>query len=213
MALSVEQRARIEARHKHSISRYGYDASALFWSSREIQEVRFQVILNAIASLSSSANQLSVLDVGCGFGDFNAYAQDQACAFDYLGIDVASEMVNASQRKYPGIKTLHGEIFDFNWPDETFDWVILSGALNEVVDKTGEHARSVIERMFQVAKKGVVFNVLNQHEPWIKSRPDLQSFLPEKMIAYCETLANEVMLVDDYLPNDFTVMLLKKEDV
>lgn len=213
MALSDIQRARIEVRHQYSIAQYGYSASALYWSSREIQEVRFQVILNAIASVSTLAERLSILDVGCGFGDFNAFAQAQACHFEYFGIDVAPAMVEASQLKYPGIQTQKGEIFDFEWPDNRFDWVILSGALNEVVDTTGDYARAVIARMLQVARKGVVFNVLNQHEPWIKSRPDLQSFLPEKMVAYCETLAIEVMLVDDYLPNDFTVLMLKKEDV
>ncbi|BBP43854.1 class I SAM-dependent methyltransferase [Thiosulfativibrio zosterae] len=209
MALTEKQRLRIQARHKYSIERYGYEPSALFWSSKEIQELRFQVILNAIAEFSDVTQSLKLLDVGCGFGDFNAYALKNACEFEYVGIDVSPDMVAASQLKYPGLVTFNGEIFDFNWPDNSFDWVILSGALNEVVDDSGKYAHSVIKQMLRFAKQGVVFNLLNRNEAWIASRPDLQSFYPHDMTVFCDSLANEVICIEDYLPNDFTMVLLK----
>jgi len=54
-----EQRKRIVDRHRDSLSRHGYHPNALYWSSREIQEIRFEVLAGI-----GIGNGDSVLDVG-----------------------------------------------------------------------------------------------------------------------------------------------------
>ncbi|WP_419603095.1 hypothetical protein [Thiolapillus sp.] len=68
MAIDREQRQRIVASQRDAWQRFGFHPNALFWSNREIQEIRFRILLEA--GMHSGE---SLLDVGCGFGDFSAW--------------------------------------------------------------------------------------------------------------------------------------------
>jgi len=206
--LSEKEKQRIQIRHKHSIEHFGYQANALFWSSTEMQELRFKIIWEMIqADLKSPS--FSLLDVGCGFGDLSHYLKRHQQACDYTGLDISPDMVFSGKCQYPGIQLFEGELFDFDWPMSSFDWVVLSGSLNEVVDETGDYAKAVIRKMYELSRQGVVFNLLDARNEWIASRPDLQSFYPEAMQAFCQTFCDQVTLKDDYMDNDYTLYLKK----
>lgn len=208
--LDDKQRQRIILRHKASIERYGYTPTALFWSNREVQLKRFEVLSRILPSLNSSDHQAwSVLDVGCGFADFYAYLRDQGYDIQYTGVDLSPDMIFSARSMYPQLTLLQGELSDQIFSAQTFDFVFLSGALNEVVDDTGEYAKSVIRQLYLLARYGVAFNLLNRHDPWIASRADLQSFYPKDIMVFCENFAEKVDWCADYLPNDFTVFLTK----
>ncbi|HHT00601.1 MAG TPA: class I SAM-dependent methyltransferase [Thiomicrospira sp.] len=211
--LSQQQRLRIQSRHKLSIERHGYEPQALYWSSREVQQIRFKKLSELLPR-----NQLcSVLDVGCGFGDLKAYLEQQGFKIDYQGIDLSQDMVKSARFQYPGIKVHQGDLFDLNPANQQFDFILLSGSLNEVVETelegTAEHqgryAKAVIHKMFDSCKKGVAFNLLDARHAWIQSRPDLQSFIPYELEEYCKTFASKVTWEDGYLDNDFTVFLYR----
>lgn len=214
--LTAKQRLRIQTRHKASIEQYGYQPQALFWSSREIQQIRFHKLCE-ILSIKQNQQACSVLDVGCGFGDLNTYLQQQGFDADYLGIDLSEDMVQSARFQHAGIQVQTGDLFDLNPAAESYDYVFLSGALNEVVETdiegTAEHkgryAKAVIARMYRTCRKGVAFNLLDARHAWVRSRPDLQSFFPDEMVEYCRSFAHKVSWVDGYLDNDFTVYLYK----
>ena len=119
-------------------------------------------------------------------------------------------MILAGTNQSPSINLKTGELFDFNFSDEQFDFVFLSGALNEVVDNDGSYAKSIIKQMFRIAKHGVAFNLLNAKEEWINNRPDLQSFNIKEILVYCNKFCQKPEYSDSYLDNDFTVFLDKK---
>ncbi len=66
--MNKQQRQRIINRHKDSMLRHGYHPNALYWSTKEMQELRFKVL----ADIGIQSGD-SVLDVGCGFGDLLGY--------------------------------------------------------------------------------------------------------------------------------------------
>ncbi len=222
--LTSIQRLRIQTRHRVSIENYGYQPQALFWSTQEAQEIRFQKLieilpLNFIQSTTTDNDQAwSLFDVGCGFADLQRYMVKQDLFPDYIGIDVSPEMVRGANGIEPELNVSEGEIFDFDYANNQFDYVMLSGALNEVVEteveglanQQGDYARSVIRKMYDISRLGVAFNLLDRRFAWHQTRTDLQSFYPHEIIEYCQSFASQVTLIEGYLENDFTVYLYKQ---
>jgi len=197
--MKKEQRKRIVDRHRDSFKRHGHHANALYWSSQEIQEIRFRV-LSEIGIESGD----SVLDVGCGFADFKSWIEGQGKAVNFTGIDLSPDLIRVAKEKHPDAKLLCGELFDFHFEGESFDWIILSGAMNEQLHDQGDYARKMIASMFKLCGKGLAFNMLDARK--LKAH-DLQSIEPQKMVEYCQTLCADVQMRDDYLSNDFTIYM------
>ena len=211
--LSDKQRLRIQTRHKASIEHYGYKPQALYWSSQEIQFIRFK----KLSEILPRNQACSILDVGCGFADLKGYLEQQGFDIDYTGIDLSEDMVRSAGFQNPGIKVEQGDLFDFNPAEQQFDFVLLSGALNEVVETEiedtaefkGRYAKAVIRKMYDSCKHGVAFNLLDNRNAWVTERSDLQSFQPDDIQTYCQTFANQVSWQDGYVDNDFTVFLYR----
>lgn len=197
--MKKEQRKRIVDRHRDSLKRHGYHPNALYWSSREIQEIRFQ----ALAGIGIEAGD-SVLDVGCGFGDFKAWFETQGGALDYTGIDLSPDLLNEGEKRHADATFLCGDLFDMTFADGSFDWVILSGALNEQLQDDGAYALKSIARMYALCRKGVAFNLLDARH---LNAHDLQSHQPQDVLNYCRTLCADCSLIDNYLKNDFTIYM------
>lgn len=208
--LSAEQRLRIQLRHKRSIERYGYQPEALFWTSKAAQTKRFDVLSRLLPFPARGEHQAwSLLDVGCGFADFYEFLIQRGYQLNYTGLDLSESMIFSAGCLHPEVTFLHGELADFDFKSSEYDYVVLSGALNEVVDDSGNYARAMIKKMYEVASKAVGFNLLNRQDPWTQSRPELQSFYPKDIVLFCEKFAKKVVCYQDYLNNDFTVFLYK----
>jgi SAM-dependent methyltransferase len=222
--LTAIQRLRIQTRHKVSIDNYGYEPQALFWSTQEAQEIRFQKLIEMLPQscfqleLNESHQAWSLFDVGCGFADLQRYMLKQHLFPDYIGIDVSPDMVRGANGIASALNVSEGEVFDFDYTNDQFDYVMLSGALNEVVEteveglanQQGDYAKSVIRKMYEISRLGVAFNLLDRRFAWHQTRTDLQSFYPQEIIEYCQSFARRVTLVEGYLENDFTIYLHKQ---
>jgi len=204
--LNDTQRKRIVDRHRDSVTRFGHHPYALYWSSKEIQELRFKVL----SEIGIESGQC-ILDVGCGFGDLHTWLQQQAIEVDYIGLDLSPDLLQQARILHPDGQFLEGELFDRGLLDDSgeetlFDWVVLSGAMNENLHDDGAYARKMIARMFEVCRKGLAFNMLNANA--IQAH-DLQSVDPVEMLEFCQSLSVNCQLRDDYLRNDFTIYMRK----
>jgi len=199
--MKKDQRQRIVDRHRDSFTRHGHHANALYWSSKEIQETRFRVL----AEIGIKSGD-SVLDVGCGFADFKSWIEAQGTSVDFTGIDLSPDLIRVAERNHPDARLLCGELFDFQFEPGCFDWVILSGAMNEQLHDEGVYARKMIAAMFALCNKGLAFNLLDART--IKAH-DLQSLEPQEIETYCQSLSADVILRDDYLANDFTIYMTR----
>jgi len=202
-ALSMAQRKRIVDRHRDSLKRHGHHPNALYWSSREIQEIRFSVL----ADIGIQSGD-SVLDVGCGFADFNSWLEQQGTPVQYTGVDLSPELISVAQAKHPAARFYCGELFDVHFEPGAFDWVILSGALNEQLHDESAYAFGVIARMYSLCRKGVAFNMLDAR--YLVAH-DLHSQTPATVLSYCQNLCPDCMLQDEYLQNDFSVYMFKQQ--
>lgn len=199
------QRQKIIESHNDAYKRHGFHPNALLWSNQEVQEMRFK-ILSEIGIQGDD----QVLDVGCGFGEFAMYLQKQGHHGTYTGIDLSEELIREGRRQFPEIKLYAQDLFEFDPAPNSFDYVTLSGTLNRKYDGSEEDALSVIKRMFEAARKGVAFNLLDARHEWTSSRWDLQSFDPNELLTHLDRLTSDYKIIDHYLVNDFTVYLVKK---
>lgn len=199
--MNEQQRKRIIDRHRDSLTRHGYHPNALYWSSREIQERRFAVL----AEIGVEDGD-RVLDVGCGFGDFLQWSEARGVGLDYTGIDLSPDILATARQRHAQASFYQGDLFDMGFRNASFDWVILSGALNEQLHDGSAYAFRVIEQMYALSRRGAAFNMLDARS---MVAHDLHSQLPDRVLSHCLRITPDCTLRDDYLRNDFTIYMMK----
>ncbi len=199
--MNKAQRKRIVDRHSDSLKRYGYHPNALYWSNKNIQDIRFKVL----AEIGVASGD-SVLDVGCGFADLKLWFEAQNIEVDYTGIDISPGLIEVAKKNHQDTSLFVGELHDGKFKALSFDWILLSGALNEPYQDKGKYTKKVIKEMYRLCRKGVAFNLLNENS--VKAF-DLQSFQPDEILKFCQTLSPKCQLRTDYLDNDFSVYMFK----
>ncbi len=104
--------------------------------------------LSIIASLIEPGAK--VLDLGCGAGDLLLHLKEKK---GVRGTGVEREEDKVAKGIAGGLSILHGDINEevLDYPDKTFDYVILSQTLQQVYDPA-----HLIREMLRIGEKGVV---------------------------------------------------------
>ena len=191
-------------------ARYGHDVRSLDWASRESQEKRFAVLAGV-----GELNGRSLLDVGCGLGDFAAWCARQSIAPDYTGIDITPRMVELAQECLPARAFRAADLFSLPLPPEgrAWDYVVASGIFAKRQENPEGYLREAVARMFALCTTATAFNVLSTRAPSTASISDCSEYHadPVRTLDYCRSLTPRVVLRDDYHPRDFTVYLYKTQ--
>jgi SAM-dependent methyltransferase len=189
--------------YEDKVRRYGFDHRGLGFRNRSSQEKRFEALL----ALGDFAGR-SLLDVGCGFGDFLAFLVERDVHPLYHGLDVCEPMIERCQERFPAGagRFLVGDVLDHE-PDQPYDYVVASGLFG--LDSPGARERIVptLERMYAWCRIGISVNFLSARYPKaVEGRIYVE---PEKALAAALALTPAVRLDHNYLPNDFTLHLYK----
>ena len=72
------------------------------------------------------AENLSVLDVGCGPGYVSAAAAERGATS--IGLDFSAEMIAIAKRMFPHIEFREGDAQNLGFPDQSFDRVLANFA-------------------------------------------------------------------------------------
>ncbi len=188
------------------LAAHGPTARGVDWNSEASQALRHRQFLRLLGSESAA----SVLDLGCGYGDFLRFLREQGFTGGYIGYDIAPEMIAAARR-------LHGEGEDRQWrvgaaPDQSADYAIGSGILNvrgnvAMEDWTG-HVHRTIDALARAGRRGFGFNVLSLASEPERRRPDLYYADPAAMLAYCVSrFGPGATLLQDYGLWEFTLVV------
>jgi len=182
------------------IDEFGSGPRAVGWSDTKSQETRFA----AMCKVGDLDNR-SVLDVGCGLGDFYIYLKDRYQGVEYTGIDINPRYIEQAKALY---LDAHFEVADFGaYESGPFDYICASGVFAVKIPNYREGYFGQIKKMVKMARKGVSFTMLNE-----KNHPNDETYAAysaEKVKNFCLTLADDSILVQDYLPHDFTVVIRK----
>lgn len=185
--------------YSSAIDKYGISAKGVNWHSKESQKMRFDIILEM---LPNDISAYSIADAGCGFGDLYLYMQKKKRApKEYIGIDSLVDMYSiASERT--GCEIVIADICADKLPSA--DFYICSGAMN-VLEEFETHL--FVQNCFGACKRAFIFNVLHSER-----KSETYNYLTTAQI---EQMAKhlgvkKVILRDDYMEDDITVMFLKE---
>jgi len=182
-------------------AQFGIDVRAVDWGSRESQVRRFEVLAQ-IGPLGSD----SVLDVGCGQGDFYEWLRGTGYRGEYTGIDITPAMVRTARRRFSDAAFLDIDLMsDPTTLDLRRDWIFASGIFTFRRAEAVRYMESMIATMFGLARKGLAVNSLSA---WA-DRPAGGEFRadPLHFLGFCRALTPFVVLRHDYHPGDFTLYL------
>jgi len=184
--------------HRGMIAEHGHEhCRALGWVDDYSQTVRFEAMAR-IADLHGN----SVLDAGCGYGDLCAYLKNYN---HYTGVEQIPELLDEAERRYGAdnrVSFLPANFMHSKLP--LSDYVIACGSLN-YRSADPDFIFKAIDRLYQHCKLGLGFNLLRD----IPGTGLIVAYDPKAIVAYCHTLTANVVLVDDYDPDDFTVFMYR----
>ncbi|MCP3904932.1 MAG: class I SAM-dependent methyltransferase [Planctomycetes bacterium] len=195
--------------YREAIEAYGAGFEATLWGSREAQQLRFRVMIE-LAGFADG----TILDVGCGTGDFAAALLDDGVPFrHYTGVDALEPVIAAARQRDLARCTF--EVRDVLADDpvarEPIDYVCLSGTLNTMDEDT---ARALVRRLYDSAAQGIVFNFLSDrpHPRW--SGRDLtpaRRYDTVAWVAWALGLSSRVRFTQEYLDGHDATILIRHD--
>ena len=180
--------------YANALKLHGSSAKGLNWTSSAHQSLRFDILLDLLPQDLSS---FSLVDAGCGFGDFYFYLQaNQKSVKSYIGVDSVKEMCEVASSQ-TSQKILHADICKASIPNA--DFYICSGALNIL---TPFETVQFIQNCYNSSKKGFLFNVLHGE----KESQTFNYLSTQKIKEIAKELkVKQIIMKSDYLQNDITI--------
>lgn len=198
--MNLIEKATVQAFHRDRLGKD--DLRALGYRNNDSQQKRFQALTSW-----GEMSHCSILDLGCGYGDLKVFLDQHYQDFIYLGIDFLKEFVDEAAQRFsthPNTQFFQSDFLTAGLPD--VDIVIACGSLN-YRSNNSLHPWQTISRMWEIANKGVIFNLLDAHQ--FAEDQVLCGYEPGQVLDFCRQLDPHAKLHTGYLTDDFTVFMRK----
>jgi SAM-dependent methyltransferase len=196
----------VAAYYASKLAAHGSTPQGVDWNGADSHERRHRQFLR----LLDGAANASIIDLGCGFGDFLRFLRAAGYHGRFTGYDIAPSMIEKARE-------LHGESQDRQWrigaePADTADFAIASGIFNVKGDIPDEawiaYVHQSIELLAAAGRRGFAFNVLSMSSDPDRRRPNLYYADPAAMLAHClSRYGRSIALLQDYGLYEFTVIV------
>ncbi|MBW5448460.1 methyltransferase domain-containing protein [Cohnella sp. CFH 77786] len=194
-------------RYKERFGLYGYSPKTLGWFKGK-QRLRFQML----TSFFPLQEHQSYLDVGCGFGDLNLILKEKGLPYSYLGVDLVEELIHFGNQMFnePNIQFILGDFLKIEF-QSSYDYVISSGMFNHKFEKTDNYQfiEKCMEKAFSLCNVAIAFDFLSDKVDYKHDHTFHSS--PEKILSMAYRLSRNVVLRNDYMPFEFTVIVFKND--
>lgn len=188
------------------LEQHGTTSQGVDWNGNDSHELRHRQFLRL---LEDSPNA-TVIDLGCGFGDFLRFLRAEGYRGRFTGYDIATSMIEKAQE-------LFGEGEDCQWrvgsePEEVADFAIASGIFNVKGDVPGEawidYVNQTLDVLARASRRGFAFNILSLSNDPDRRRPNLYYADPGAMLDHClAKYGRSVALLQDYGLYEFTLIV------
>lgn len=191
---------RIVKRYTARLHEHGDDIKTLASGTEERRRLRFDVLTGV-----GIESGVSVVDVGCGFGDYFGYLRDRGIAVDYTGIDINPDLVAVARKKYPSAHFVVDDIQRHAPPDA--DFFVSTSAFNLPLDHDDNYqfAEDILRIMHAHARGGVAVDFLTSYVDF--RSPHGFHYEPERLLSIGKRITKRVTIRHDYPLFEFCVYL------
>ena len=196
------ERDAVVTRYAERLQRLGPVVQALGWRDRAQQDLRFSVIADGLRH----TGDISVLDIGCGFGDLYPYLRERGDV-RYVGCDLSPDLLAVARTRYPDVTFDQRDPLAEPYPDEAFDYVCMSGIFNHPLEDNEAFVEEMLRAAYRTCVRGVAANMMIDQVDYHEDH--LHYFNPERVLGRCRGLSRYVALRHDYPLFEFTVFIYR----
>lgn len=209
---SVEPLSLVAAAYKAQLKEHGPSPNGVLWGALESQQSRFAMLIKVMAG-DRRKSGISVNDLGCGYGAFFEFLDEQALLHDgcYHGYDICADMLAAAGSRIcdPRANFTHRMIAthraDYSFASGTFN---LKGTATDA--EWAVYVKKSLLWLWEQSGAGLAFNLLDgtcttDPKEWLYY-PD-----PEEFYDFCrQNLSSSIERIDDPVRRDCTLLLRRK---
>lgn len=190
-------------RYSERLKTFGRTVQTLGWGSDEQQLYRFQqanVLLGSVA-------EGSLLDIGCGFGDYWRFLNDNGFeSASYVGWDINPDLISQCEEAWAEDSRASFHVLNLAVDEVPLhpvaDFGIMLGVLNLNFHGTPdnlEYSKFMIRQAFSAVKKSLVVDFLStQHDPGYRPEDFVFYHQPSVILDFSLQLTPHVSMHHDY---------------
>jgi len=138
---------------------FGDKPQAVGWTPAG-QLRRNEILLNIAGDFSGK----TILDFGCGKGDFYGFLKDRGISVNYSGIDVNENLIKLARSKFPEAEFIATDIEESGFNRE-FDLIFICGVFNLRIAGIEESMKNVLKILFKLCREALYVNLLTYYVP------------------------------------------------
>lgn len=158
---------------------FGDAPQAVRWTP-EGQMRRYENLLRIAGDFSGK----TLLDFGCGKGDFFGFLKGKNITARYCGIDINENLISLARDKYPEAEFIAMDIEKKDM-ERNFDCIILCGVFNLRVAGIKETMQNILKMLFNVCTNALYLNALSYYIP--QRTVELFYIKPEELLRFVLT--------------------------
>jgi SAM-dependent methyltransferase len=195
--------------YSEKILRYGVTPQGVDWNGEESQLIRFDQLCKVF---QPAARDISVIDLGCGYGALLDYLKNKLKSFEYLGVDISQEMISVAKQQYISLR--NARFINAAEPDQFATYGVASGIFNVRLDKSNdewlEYVHDMLDILDRTCRRGFAFNCLTSYSDKKKMKDYLYYADPCQLFDLCKKrYSRQVALLHDYGLYEFTILVRK----
>jgi len=204
--MKIDIKKNVSDYYSEKIKLHGATSAGVDWNGKESQYVRFDQLSKVIQN-----DTFSILDYGCGYGEYINYLKGTNSKYQYKGFDISEEMIKSAI-------ALNGNdqscFFSKESELKSYDYTVASGIFNvrnEVNDKEWlAYILDELSLLNKLSNKGFSFNALTKYSDKEYLKDYLYYADPLFLFDYCKQhFSRNVALLHDYELYEFTLIVKK----